>query len=497
MNEPARRGASRRVARNAAARTIGEVGAKLASVAFFVVMARELGSSGFGDFMFALSLTTVLVLASGFGTEDLVAREVSRDHSRVHDYLSNVLAIKVPTSFALVLVAWLVVLVLGYPADVQAAVVLVGAGVAFENLGRTWGSIFNAFERQEFFAVSLIVQRTSTALVGIFLLVNGAGLVPAAAVFCGGAVLAYVVGTITLRRFVVKPELRIDRSRWLPIVKAGIPIGMITILFQALLKLDQTLLGFLGGDDNRQVGYYAAAMRLIEATMFIPWSFSSAMLPWFSVEQGAAKLARGYELGLKVMASVLLPIGIGMAALAAPIVTTLYGHHFEPAVVPLRYLGVMCVLYGFNNLAASVMVARDRPNEFSRLLVVVTVLNIGSNLVLIPIYGASGAAFAAVLSSGVLAVLSVQKVSRLTGSVSLKRVFLGPVISGAVMAAVLLFIDLPLIPVAVLGGLCYLAVLVAFERLVHPEDFAFVTSALPSLGGRSWRRGERVPSVGS
>src|SRR3712207_6855227 len=51
--------ATRLVARNAAFRSGGEVVAKLASVAFYVAMARALGETGFGDFQFALALTTV------------------------------------------------------------------------------------------------------------------------------------------------------------------------------------------------------------------------------------------------------------------------------------------------------------------------------------------------------------------------------------------------------------------------------------------------------
>ena len=105
------------VARNAAARTVGEVVAKGASVVFFVVMARKLGERGFGDFMFALSFTTALVIAAGFGSEELIAREVSRDRRRIHDYLSNVVAVKVIGTVALLAVAIVVVNVAGYSAD--------------------------------------------------------------------------------------------------------------------------------------------------------------------------------------------------------------------------------------------------------------------------------------------------------------------------------------------------------------------------------------------
>ena len=71
--------APRRVARNAAVRMGGEIVAKLASLAFFVVMARELGARGFGEFQFALALTGALIYLAGFGTDQLLAREVARE----------------------------------------------------------------------------------------------------------------------------------------------------------------------------------------------------------------------------------------------------------------------------------------------------------------------------------------------------------------------------------------------------------------------------------
>ena len=71
-----------------------EVVAKIASVVFFVATARVLGEESFGDFMFAISFTTVLFVVSGFGTEELLAREVSRERSTVHHFLSNTVAVK-------------------------------------------------------------------------------------------------------------------------------------------------------------------------------------------------------------------------------------------------------------------------------------------------------------------------------------------------------------------------------------------------------------------
>lgn len=246
---------SRRIARNAAFRAAGEAVGKIASIAFFIAMARELGQTGFGDFVFAFSLATVLALASGFGTEELMAREVARDRERVHRYLADVVAVKVLISATLLLLAALLVNLAGYSADAKAAVYIVGAGVAIENLGRTWHAVFTAYERLELISISLILQRTLTAVVGIAVLMAGGGLIAVSFVFALGCVAGLLTATRVLRRFVVAARWELDRSRWVPLIRAGVPIGLAGILFVVLLRVDATLLGFLApGEDNSEVG---------------------------------------------------------------------------------------------------------------------------------------------------------------------------------------------------------------------------------------------------
>ena len=468
------------MARNAVARGIGEVVAKLASVAFYVAIARELGEGGFGDFIFALSFTTLLLLASGFGTEDLVAREVARDRSRLDHYLSNALAVKVATSVALLALAAAFVNLVGYSADARVAVYLVGAGVAVENLGRTLGSVFQATERMELLSISLIVQRVATAGAGIAVLAAGGGILQVSLVFLGGSLLGLAVAAVVMRRYVARPRMAVDRSRWWPIMRAGIPIGIVTMLLTVLLKLDQVLLSFLEGGDNSEVGLYGAAFRLVEATMFISWSFAAAFLPWVAhrgPDEGE-RLAQGYELGLKALSGVLVPIGVAFVILAEPFIDLLYGEAYEAAVGPLRWLGVTTVFYGLNLLASTLLVARDRPLDFARICAVVVVLNIALNLALIPPLGATGAALAAAVSSIALALLGARRIASLTGRLRVLRAFAGPVVAGAAMAAAMLAVSLPWVAEAALGACVYLLVLLLVERRLFPDDLALARSLL-------------------
>lgn len=466
--------ASASIARNALVRTAGELLAKAASVVFFVLIARELGEAAFGDFSFALALTSTLLLAAGLGTEELTTREISRDRSTVHVYMTNVVIIKVILSALLIVVAVGIVVLGSYPEEVKVAVALVGAGVAFENTGRSYWSVFQAFERQELLAASLIVQRFATLGFAAVALAGGGGLVAVSAAFLAGGVLNLVTVRWALRRYVVELHFELATSRWWPIVRQGLPIGAIVVLGALLLRLDQTLISFFyPGTGNTEVGYYAAAFRLVEATLFVGWGFNAAALPWLSRQTGP-EIVNGYELGMKALAGVLAPITVIFVTLAEPLIELLYGAAYLPAADSLQYLGPAVVLLNLNFFAATVLVARDQPASFARAQVVVLVLNVAANAIVIPDHGAAGAAAVALGSAALLAVLGSIQVQRRIGRASIVRALAGPVLATAAMAAAIEATGLALLPAALLGSAVYLVAGVLFERIAYPADLALV-----------------------
>lgn len=471
------RSAPGRVATNTIVRAAGEAVAKLGSLAFYVVLARQLGSEDYGTFVFVLALTGTLLIGAGFGTDELIAREVARDRSGAGRYLSDVVALKTITSLLLLAVAMGVVFIGGYSADARLATLLVGLGVMCEVMGKSWHAIFQAYEKLGLVSAALIIQRTLTALVGIVVLVAGGGIVAAAAVYFGGALTGLLASELFWRRWTRAHRPAPTRSgSWL-LLRRGLPIGVAGLLFVVLVKVDILMLSFL--TNNHEVGLYAAALRLIEGTQFIPWSFDAAMLPWLARREPGPALARGYMLGLKLQASLLLPAGLLVTCFAGPIVSLLYGAEFEAAALPLALLGPTIALYGLQTLSATLLIARDAPGVFGRVAGAVAVQNIVCNAVAIPLWGADGAAGVA-LSSGVLMVaLAIPQAAKRAGGLQPFRAFTAPVLAGAVLVAVALLTPLPAIPAGALALIAYAIVWAAIELTLHREDVNAYLRALP------------------
>ena len=57
-------------------------------------MARELGASAFGVFVFGLAFVMLVTTLANFGQDGILTREVARDHGLIHRYFTNTLALK-------------------------------------------------------------------------------------------------------------------------------------------------------------------------------------------------------------------------------------------------------------------------------------------------------------------------------------------------------------------------------------------------------------------
>jgi O-antigen/teichoic acid export membrane protein len=249
-----------------------------------------------------------------------------------------------------------------------------------------------------------------------------------------------------------------------------------------LLRIDTVLISLISG--NEEVGIYGAAFRIFESTMFLSWAFQGAIFPWFSRKhlESKAQVARGYEMGLVVMLALLTPVGVACVLMADPIIEVLYGAQFDASITPLRLLGAVVIAFGVNTLTSSTLAANDRPRLMHSILLVTVAQNLVMNLLLIPPYGATGAALTAAVSGVLLGVLSIRQASKALGRIRLVRVFLGPVLGAAAMSLAIVLVWGSLLGGFLLGGAAYFTTLLIIERWFYPEDFARL---LASVGLRT------------
>ena len=98
---------------NATLRGVADIGSKLATAALYVLLARKVGATQFGVFVFALSLVGIVITFGQFGQDTVLVREVARDHRRLDEYYSNALVSRVLLSVPPLVIALAVALLVG------------------------------------------------------------------------------------------------------------------------------------------------------------------------------------------------------------------------------------------------------------------------------------------------------------------------------------------------------------------------------------------------
>src|SRR5687767_6580315 len=211
-------------------------------------MARELGAAQFGIFTYAFALVTIVTALGSFGQGTILTREVARDRSRLPEYFGNTLALRALMSVPVVLVTVVLTAATGADRTTLLVVALLGTALVVELQTLTCTATFQAFERLALVPIVLIVQRFVTALAGIAAVLQGGDVVAVAAIYLGGSVLASVLAFWLLARYVWRPRIEIDPSRWRRLLAAAVPVGLAATFATILFQAGAAMLGWLDGD---------------------------------------------------------------------------------------------------------------------------------------------------------------------------------------------------------------------------------------------------------
>jgi O-antigen/teichoic acid export membrane protein len=478
--------AGARAAKNTGARMVGEAVGKVATFILFAALARAVGEEGLGAFVLAFAILGIAVIPVALGADVYLLRQIARDRSSVDRLFFNILALKLALAAPVLAVTFLIANVAGYDATTRATIYVLAAGVLLDLMAKTLRSSFNAAERGELVAATLIGQRVVTAAVAVAVLVAGFGVVTVAAVYSAGAALGLAFGLVLMKRNLGLPRLVIEPRRWRALVTETLPYGAQDIFGVLLFRLDAVMLSLLATE--AAVGRYGAAYRLLESTLFVTWALNGAFAAMYVYldRNTEPSVQAVFQRSVKAALTVLVPAAVVMGFLAEPICRLAFGDELANAAAPLRLLAPVVVMLSLVALTSSLVVSRRGPGPIARITGAMVVLNAALNVALIPPLADSGAALAMLITETIFVVVALRLAVDTVGGVDWAPMVAAPATGGLAMGAVfVLLYALPLAALA-LGLGVYAAVFWALERRVAPGDLRFVSGLLRRrLGSRA------------
>jgi O-antigen/teichoic acid export membrane protein len=470
---PGIRAAGERAVTNTLYRSVGAFVGRLASLALFAEMARKLGQSGLGAFVFAIAYLGFVMVAVDLGLDRYMLRAVVRDRRGASHMFFSVLALKLALAVPLFAVGLLGVHVLGYSEQATLAALALAPGVLADSFARTQISYFMAHERGGPPAIADAVQRILSAALGIAALRAGYGVVAVAVTYSIGSSVGVLIGFVLLHRTIGVPVRAVSYRRWRALAAESIPFAIQDTFGVLLARMDTLILALIAA--QAAVGRYGAVYRLFESTFLITYPLAgsfSAMYTYLGPHSNPP-VRFVFQQSLKLAVVILTPLTIAFAVLARPICQLIYGTSFGSAALPLRILAPAVLLMSIVTLCVALVVSQANARQVVFPAAGMAALNLALNLILIPLYRDSGAAAAMLATEVVYAAWMIRLARRAVGSVQWPSMLSGGLVAGVAMAAVTLPLREHLLPAVVAGGLVYLIVLITVERIVSPLDVSF------------------------
>jgi O-antigen/teichoic acid export membrane protein len=456
--------APRKVAKNTIFLTVATVGQKVLAFLYFILIARLADVSGTGKYFFVVSFTTIFSIVVDLGLSSVLIRETAKKKEIAEKYLGNTLFAKAILGVIAYLAVVLTINVMGYPAETKLMVYLSGIVMLLDSFNVTSYAVFRGLHNLKYESIGVVVSEIVIIIFGTASLLSGAPLYFLILALMSGSVFTsfYSFGLLW-KKTDIRPRFKFDKDILLTIFKIAYPFALAGIFVKVYSYLDSVLLSKLVGDVA--VGFWSIAYKITYAFQFIPMAFSAAIFPALATYFVSDKtmLRKTFERVVFYLAILAVPISFGIFSLARPLVLKLYGVAYAASVTPLE-VAVFAVIFIFLNYPIGALLnATDRQLANTTIMGLCMVLDIVSNVILIPRISFLGAAISMLIYHSSFFVLGLIFVNRV---VSYNKKFLFGslfkiIFSAGVMSAAIIYL-LPhinwilLIPV---GGVIYFALL--------------------------------------
>ena len=398
----------RDLARNTGWMLAGNVGRLGLQAVYFVVLARALGATSFGEFGGVAAIAAILVPFAPLGNGMLLVRDASREPALLRLAWGGALAaVALFGSLALLVMVGVAQVVL--PASISPALVItVGiADLIGLNLVTIAGQVYQASDRLRGTAVSAIVLSAARcgAAVG-FVGLGG----PTTATRWGvwylvATLAAALVTTLAAWRTFGRPILDIRGP--LRRMRAGAYFSMSLSTASIYADIDKAMVARIGS--LQAAGIYTAAYRVVSFAAVPVQSLVAATFPRFfrhGADGGLGATTR-YARSLLRITVVYGIVATAALLLMAPLLSIVLGAEFAPAEHILRILACILIAQSMHLLLLNALTGADLQGLRTGVQLGVALLNVVLNLVLIPAFDTTGAAAATVATEFALLVVLV------------------------------------------------------------------------------------------
>lgn len=453
--------------------TISQVITSICAFLWTIIIARYLGVSDYGIVSFAISFTSLVGIVMDLGMSTYITREIAKNRNSVNKYFNNIFIFKLILAIILFFISGLILYLLGYPQWTILITLLFTIELIFMSMTVFLNGVFQAFEEVKYQAIGSILN-SSLLLIGILITLGfDLGVV---AIALSYTLSYFIYFSYILLKYIQTfsfPKFEIDVKFIKRVLIESIPFGLTNFFYTIYFSIDIVMLSYISGD--YATGLYKSAYNIITVftTFFVVYQavIFPVMSKFFKESQNLIKIS--YELSIKYLLLIIIPISAIIFFYARPIVDLIYSNQYSLASTPVQIL-IWTVLFLFINGAASVLLnAINQEKTVTKIYIIAALFNVCLNLILIPVYSYDGAAIATVISEILITILTLYFMSKTNykPDLSLLKSVIKLVICGIILIIILYNIKVSLYLAIPIGLAVYLLSLFLTKSIDEQDKY--------------------------
>lgn len=368
---------------------LGQGLGKVFTLLFYILLPLSIGLEAYGKFSYAFSIGLIIFkLCVEMGLDFVITKWVSRGS---FDILNKVLKIRIIMAAFAVLVTFAINLFL--PLNLN-EILLILAYLFVSSWQNAIFAYLRGIEQMQYEAIITPIQK-GFALLLLIILVTWQfpvdTIAPSALLISIVPCLFWLVTIANQSQ--TKHNQQSELITYKNILWEGICLGGVSFLWIIYFKIDSVMLGIMSGD--REVGIYNIAYKIMEGVIFIPSIIGIVFFPKLSKREQFTEI---FSQVFIILTTLGLAATILLYFLSSPLIHLIYKGEFLDSIDILKILSLVLFPIFLGTLTTQSTIALDRNRTYLLLVFFGTCINILLNYVLIPNFGAIGAALATLVT---------------------------------------------------------------------------------------------------
>lgn len=390
---------------NSATVVIGKLMTNFITAGAMIYVARCFGKESYGKISIALAYLFMFQVISQFGIDSIFVRQISREPEQRDKWFANALACKTFFACIALLLSWGVLTFVSYSTEIKMLIGIASISMLFSFSSLIPGMFQSQLRTIHYIAPDIGMSLLTSALtigaallklpIAVIVAIQTLGIIPVTAVYLYNA--HRYLGV----RFISSVDVTSIRY----LVKESFPLFLSSVMLAVALRLDQIIL--FSVMNEKALGLYAAAVKIVEIPNFIPTNLLSVIYPVMSASYTVSHMEfnKLCDLAFKYMSILCLPLAFGIAVLSDRIIELIYGRDFSEAALPLSLLAVSIVFVFLGSLHSNILMASGLQRYLAFFTLFGACLSGVFYVWLIPKFGVTGAALATSISYSGLGML--------------------------------------------------------------------------------------------